>query len=300
MKKSFLKQTSLLLCFGAGIFCAVITPAWGQLSQVQPWVPPKKEIKVPEDYRTFMVEAMQIHAIQYQINNMEMTSHPNTVLAEKYVTVKQAQFDALNACNVERLASVYQNPEEAWKNMTNEYERQERELKVYINAANPMEKEDPADLAFPQWRIGRDVLTDVYANPEKYGKLLGSDEQAGFKHWKDQDYIYVEKVNHFLEDVVSALGVANIPGISRNNSYTQNAAAYTAFLNGVKSSQPNKYAALPADMLVFPQPPAPLPPANEIIKLTEDSSNGVLFPKMPEPWRNTSKIRGFSVCQKGK
>lgn len=256
--------------------------AMAQYAQVQPYISPKDDTKVPEDYHGPLLEAMQIHSAQYQINMLMTTTHPNVVSATDESTILEGQVAALNECNIKRLNDVYQNPEEAWKKMTSEYTNRVNDLKVYINASSPTEKQDDAEQAFVTWRVGRDMLIDVYAEPEKYGSLRSPD--SGFKRWKDQDYVYAEQVNDFLGDVVRILGVNNVPGVSRDNPYSQNAQAYQAFLDQMKKAEPKKFSQLSQNMLSFPMPPKPLPPANEIIQLTLESSQGQLFPSMPEPW----------------
>lgn len=275
-----------LLCgvmTGAIIFAGFsVGQAMAQFAQVQPYISPKKEITVPENYQTYLLEAMRIHATQYQMNTLLSTTHANVLATDAQVAVLDEQVTALNTCNEERLSDVYQNPKEAWDKMTSEYANRVNNLKIYINASEPSQAEDNAEQAFPTWRVGREVLIDVYAEPEKYGTLRSPD--SGFKRWKDQDYIYAEQVNNFLVDVVQKLGVSAVPGVSRENTYSQNAQAYQAFLADMRKNNTQRYNRLSKEQLSFPLPPDPLPPANEIIKLTADSSQGQLFPAMPDPW----------------
>lgn len=266
-----------------GLSLILTLPTYAQLEQVQPWLPPKREHKVPEDYRTYLVKAMHIHSTQFLINNYMTTQHTNTQFVEQKKKLVEDQMKALTECNIKRLEGIYKNPTEAWQNMTAEFDRQEQDLKIYVNSSIPTTQQNTPENAFPHWRLGRDVLIDVYQNPEKYGEVY--DKENGFKRWKDQDYIYAEQVNNFLIDIAQMFGVNGaIQGISRDNSYEQNATAYQTFLARMKQTKPTVFARLGTEMLSFPKPPKPLPPANEIIKLTQESSQGLLFPSMPEPW----------------
>ncbi len=260
--------------------------AGAQFARVKPWVPPKQEIDVPENYKQYLLEAMEIHFLQQEMTDTQSTINPMMHIYKGKKQLAQDQMDALNACNVEKLSDIYQNPEDAWKKMISAYDEKERNLTAYVNAAKPAPQQDAWENAHPYWRIGRELLVDVYANPENYGEVK---QTGGFKRWKDQDYIYAEQVNSFLTNVVSVLGVVNVPGVSRQNGYEQNAAAYTAFLTRMKNEKPSKYSQLSQNMLTFPMPPKPLPPANELIKLTQESSQGQLFPVMPEPWAYYAK-----------
>ncbi len=278
LKSSVLFGT--FLCMG---FMLLGLPAYAQLEQVKPFVPPKSERKVPQDYRRYLAEAMSIHSMQFLINNYMTTQHVNKLFSERKKVLAEEQMNALTECNVKRLEGIYKNPRQAWQNMTDEYNRQEQDLKIYVNSAVPTQQQNASENAFPYWRLGRNVLIDVYQNPEKYGEMY--EQSGGFKRWKDQDYIYTEQVNDFLTGIVQMFGVSGaINGISRNNSYEQNSKAYQTFLTKMKQEKPNIYNRLTEDMLKFPMPPKPLPPANEIIKLTQESSQGLLFPSMPEPW----------------
>ncbi len=274
-QKGILSAITVLLC-GVSF---VSFDASAQIAQVKAWLPPEEEINVPEDYKPYMLEAMQLHMTQVQLNNMKNTMNLNLSMAEKKTTLAQDQMTALTECNVKKLSEIYKNPEEAWLKMTEDFEKRDNDMTIYINASTPDKPADEWDDAHPHWRIGRELLIDVYANPSKYGEV-----HTEFKRWKDQDYIYAEQVNGMLTDVAAIFGVSVIPGVSRENAYGQNKTAYEVFLNKMKEKEPKKFALLKPEMLNFPLPPEPLPPANEIIKLTQMSSQGQLFPSMPEPW----------------
>ncbi len=284
--KKKLFDTVAVLLTGISIV-SLFMPATAQFSQVKPYISPKKEIKVPEDYKQYLIKAMELHMKQFELNDLKATIMPTVSLHRKNAQFAQEKFTAMNACNVKNLSGIYKNPEEAWKKMTEAYNQKERELTVYVNAAMPQPQVDGWENAHPYWRIGREVLIDVYANPENYGEMKSP--ESGFSRWKDQDYIYAEQVNQLLQNVVGILGVPNVPGVSRLNDYAKNAAAYTSFLSQMKKTNPTAYAKLAPEMLSFPQPPKPLPPANEIIVLTTEASQGQLFPSMPEPWAYYTK-----------
>ncbi len=258
-----------------------------QFAQVKPWVPPKREIKIPEDYKQYLLQAMQLHFLQKEIGIVQTTLQPMSQMYKQKADLAKDQMDALTSCNVKKLSDIYKNPENAWKKMTETYDARERDLTLYVNASTPAPQSDEWENAHPYWRVGRDLLMDVYANPSEFGELKSP--EAGFKPWKDQDYVYVEQVNDFLTTVTRLLGVPSVPGVSRTNDITQNTAAYKTFLNQMKTQNPNGFAKLTPEMLSFPKPPKPLPPANELIKLTQESSQGQLFPSMPEPWAYYAK-----------
>ena len=137
-----------LLCgvmTGAIIFAGFsVGQAMAQFAQVQPYISPKKEITVPENYQTYLLEAMRIHATQYQMNTLLSTTHANVLATDAQVAVLDEQVTALNTCNEERLSDVYQNPKEAWDKMTSEYANRVNNLKININASETSQAEDDA------------------------------------------------------------------------------------------------------------------------------------------------------------
>ena len=142
---------------------------------------------------------------------------------------------------------------------------------------------------FAHWHLSTEVLKDVYAQPEKYGKLK---DQIGFDLWDDQKYMYTDQITTFISSLNSVIGrTGRIPGVSSENTYQENEAAFKKFINELPQQT---LAVIPEELKSFPKPPNALPPAEEILRFPEDPAKSQsVFPAWPEPWKQFIKS-GFT------
>lgn len=241
------------------------------------------QTEMSNDYTSEIIFLKRLHNAQQKIQSLK--DRYNEIDSEKqradYVNKK---YDAMTACNIKLLSDVYQDPADAWKNITKEYDDKELALTIDILNSAPKKTstgEDANSEMLAHWALGKEVLEDVYASPEKYGKTK---DGKRFELWEDQKYSYGEEVNTFLMQINSLLGrTGRIAGISAENDYEKNEEAFQSFL---KTLKPEELTKLSQKQRTFPKPPNALPPAHEIMWFNEDPSKSkVVFPAWPKPWQ---------------
>ena len=304
MKYSTLLLTGFSLF---GFITGLPQTAAAQFSQVEPYVAEANPVKPVENYKNSMIRAMALHNIQYQINYMLKSLIPSLNEEEEKRDLSEAQISALKSCSITKLESVYgvDKASKAYEAIQKEFNDKVKTITVYINETGDTTADTDNAEAYPYWRVGREVLTDVYENPEKYGS-----KKKDFPLWTDQKYLYTQKVNNILSDIHNNFilpesnGKTQIPqnkafnnklteylnafsqqnGILNTLDYTQNSKKYTELLNYLKEHP--KYEALKQNIMpALPLLPKPLPPFYEIIQLTEDpAQSGTIFPEWPAPW----------------
>ena len=302
MKYSTLLLTGFSLF---GFITGLPQTAAAQFSQVEPYIAEANPVKPVENYKNSMIRAMALHNIQFQINYMLNSLIPSLKEEQEKRDLSAAQISALKECTILLLSNVYSNPEEAYNNIQAAFNDKVKTITVYINETGDTTADTDNAEAYPYWRVGREVLTDVYENPEKYGQ-----KKADFPLWTDQKYLYTQGVNAILSDIHNKFtlpesnGRTQIPqnkafndklaeylnafsqqnGILNTLDYTQNSKKYTDLLNYLKEHP--KYEALKQNVMpALPPLPKPLPPFYEMIQLTEDpAQSGTIFPEWPAPW----------------
>lgn len=236
-----------------------------------------------DDYTREIIYLEQLHAMQIKVRNLKKR-YQEEEQEKLQVDLINQKYNSMEACNINLLSDVYEDPKTAWKNITQEYDDRELKLTVDILNSIPQQKNTGKKAQtelFANWYLGKEVLTDVYANPEKYGKLK---EGKSFDLWEDQKYVYADEVNSFLQDVNKILGrTGRINGITAENNFAQNESAYKTFLSSLPPDQLQK---LSETQKTFPKPPKALPPAHEIMWFTEDPAKSKsVFPQWPQPWQ---------------
>ena len=276
MKYSTLLLTGFSLF---GFITGLPQPATAQFSQVEPYIAEANPVKPVENYKNSMIRAMALHNIQYQINYMLNSLIPSLKEEQEKRDLSAAQNTALEKCAILLLSNVYSNPEGAYSNIQSAFNDKVKTITVYINETGDTTADTDNAEAYPYWRVGREVLTDVYENPEKYGP-----KKEDFPLWTDQKYLYTQGVNAILSDIHNRFtlpesnGRTQIPqnkafndklaeylnafsqqnGILNTLDYTQNSKKYTELLNYLKEHP--KYESLKQNLVsVLPQPPKPLP-----------------------------------------
>lgn len=255
--------------------------------QVTPYSDPIPESTPSQNYKLSLIKAMDIHNALVQISNLKET-HENLKITQDEQKFQEARFEALNACNIKLLDPYYKNPKQAWNNITKTYDNKEKEISIYVNSADPSKPGSTEEMRSEYmsfWNVGKDVLTDVYAQPEKYGEL--KNKHISFPLWEDQKYLYAKDLTKFSNSLNSFFGqVGLIPGLSLNNTYAENVKVFETHLKKLITKYPLKAKNLPNSLKVLPTPPSALPPAQEIVRYFDDPViTKTVFPEWPEPWK---------------
>lgn len=276
-KYLFLAVTSL------GFSAVFSTSLSAQFVQVKVRPMPVNDTYQPENYTEELAQLINIQAAQGKIAILrDAFKRTEDNLEQKKLA--DAKFSAMKNCNIKQLSNIYEDPAEAWKNITAEYDNRELDLKLSMLNSAPKKLHTGEEIraeSMARWYLGKEVLSSLYATPEQYGTLK---DGKTFSLWEDQKYVYNEDVNEFIKNFNSKIGrIGKIPGVSSQNSYQENEKAFNAYLK----SLPQKDLAKVSDAFkTFPKPPKALPPANEIVLLMDDPSQSKsVFPAWPEPWK---------------
>ncbi len=277
----------LLALTSLGFSSCFVSNGLAQFVPIEVKPAPVKSVYVAENYKPELASLIRIQGVQQKISVLEDV-YKNLESEKTQKDIADKRYQAMEQCNIKRLASVYKDPALAWQNITKKYDEQELKLSVDIMNATPKKLSTGEELRTEQlayWQLGKEVLTEVYATPEKFGEV--KDGQS-FPLWEDQKYLYTAEVTAFITSVNSALGrMGRIPGVSSVNSYAKNAEAFAAFL---KTLTPQQLAKLPQKLQVFPATPKALPPAQEIMHYFENPAQSKsVFPQWPEPWKEFIK-----------
>ena len=213
-----------------------------------------------------------------------------------------------------QLGEQFKNPQEVWNKMNDEYAKREKELTIYVNSAEtPTPEEEQAFMRYMQtgeltaemveeqyapWRIGREILTDVYQNQDQWGER--KDEKApSFPLWQDQKYVFDQEWDSYYVKLNTYFGVPPqgrpIVGDEKYDyaKYDDVQKAHLAYVAALAAKNPVKAAALTAELKNPPKAPKPLPPKNEMVVYFEsDSPEASVYPALPEPWQKYAE-KGF-------
>ena len=150
---------------------------------------------------------------------------------------------------------------------------------------------DMVNEMFANWRIGQEILTDVYQNQDKWGERKSKDAPS-FSLWEDQKYQYDQEWNDYYTKINTLFGVGPegrpVIGDERYD-YAQTEKvqkAHDEYIKMLALTAPNKMAAIPAELKAIPAPPHPLPPKKEsVLYFTSEVPEKRIYPAMPEPWQ---------------
>ncbi len=255
---------------------------------------------------TALQKALAVHNAMNEMRTL-LQKQKNQEVMQKNLELQQKKMKAMQQCNIKRLAKDFKNPEDVWKKMTDEYDTRERDLAIYINSADDMTDEQRATLkenlengyfsdeslaeVMAYWDIGNDILTDVYANQDKWGERLSPDA-ASLPLWEDQKYIFDKEWNQKYEAINLYFGVPpnGRPLIGEERYDYKNTdqlqAAHDAYLAALTAKNPVKAALMPPEMREAMVAPKPLPPKEESVMYIEtDDPEKRVYPALPEPWR---------------
>ena len=137
------------------------------------------------DSREALETAMDVHNLMLDVRDLENAQRQLRV-ATQMAQLDEKRLKALENCSINKMADQFKDPAAVWVKMKAEYDRQEKELSIYVNSTEPpteeqqkaferyMEKgEMTSDMVtemYAPWKIGRDILIDVYQNQDKWGE----------------------------------------------------------------------------------------------------------------------------------
>lgn len=266
---------------------------------------PPKEESPQKSVESQFTQLLGIHNALYQLPNLKTAQDNQNVRTQQYADA-QKRMKALNECNIKRLSGQFKDPVAVWDKITKTYDAREKELAIYINSAQPATPKDPlartrlgaySDTEISEmlvhWSLGNDIMTDVYANQDKWGTRKAP-KSPSFPLWKDQKYLYDKTWNDFYIKVNTFFGVPpnGRPIIEDTFKYDYNRAddvlaAHAAYIAKLSAKNPAKAVLLPAEFKNGPAvAPRPLPPARETVLYMGDvEKTQQVFPKWPEPWK---------------
>lgn len=319
---------SILLLAGisfVGLSAICTVPVMAQFVQVEPYVDPDPIQPAIGNYQEPLMRALKIHNIQYNINDLQKLLIPLAENEKANKELAEAQLSAMADCNIQNLSLYFNNPEEVWSKLLDAYQSKIKELTIHINsagleadiesgnaenvtvAAQSLTRDEERGEAYPYWRVGYQILMDLYNNPENYGS---TDGKAKLPLWIDQKYQYTKDVvalltqikTHFwihntINDVANADLVRLINRFSQTDGvldtldYQKNLSQYNELISYLKKRRNySETAKKIANIDKFPQLPKPLPPVYEIIQPVmekqenETTEHLVMFPQWPSPW----------------
>lgn len=274
-----------------------------QLSFVKMEVPEppqiSTEMQVPVEF--LMTRALNIHTA---LTHLPMLKKAQEDLANRKEQLEWAnkKFAALRKCNIDNLKDQFKDPEAVWDKMTQTYDQREKDLAIYINSSEPnnaapktsMEGYSDQEISemMLHWSLGNEILTDVYANQDKWGERKAP-KSPSFPLWEDQKFFYDKDWNSYYTKLNTTLGAPpngrpEVGDIKYDyNRATDVKAAHAAYLAKLTAQHPERALLLTDDLKKGPPvPPRPLPPAREsVMYLGDVEKTQQVFPAWPEPWK---------------
>ncbi len=301
MKKSSVSLAvfSLAVCLFSMPVCAEM-----RLVKVLPSKPvPKQPAQKLLPIQYLLTQALDAHTLLNQVNQLKQTQEDFLSSHEDHEQAKKS-FEELTKCNENLLADQFKNPEAAWKKITDTYDAREKELAIYINSAEPtsiygVQKEDGSFFSDQEvaemmihWSLGNEILTDVYANQDKYGERKNP-KAPSFPLWNDQKYFFDKDWDDYYTKLNLFFGVPpKGRPIIDDRKYDYNQAeetlkAHNVYLKMLTAKSPERALLMPEALKKGPQmAPRPLPPMEEsVLFLGHVEQTHQVFPAWPEPWQ---------------
>ena len=236
-------------------------------------------------------KALLIHNLMNEMPGLRDMAQTSTNLKKQGELFKEMQKN-ISSCNVKKLGKVFKNPEKVWSKMMATYEQKRQDSQKEIERQN----QDKLTMSLKQrqqnemtgWKINRDIMIDVYANPEKWGEVNSGES---FPLWQDQISLFEKEWNQFYENLNAAYGVPLKGRPAVDEETRHNAAKYNTVLSAHKAyvaeiSQGRRPANPTAVNGNPPKAPKPLPNWKDIVRI--DPLTGKATPELPEPWKEMS------------
>lgn len=271
-------------------------------AKIEPMPTPQKQI----DFQSPLNKALELHNFlnslpMYQADQKRYEDAKDQTISDK------RRYEAMEMCNIQQLEKYFKDPKDVWRKMKEEYDKNEKELAIYLNSSivlSPDEKKaqlfetnQPAtdqELSemFMYWSLGRDILNDLYQNPEKWGDVK-KPNTAVFPLWKDQKYLVDRSYDKKYNEINAFFGVPlngrPLVGDSKYDYKQHNEVvlAHKAYITALSAAKPERALLMPEHMYQAPAAaPTPLPPASEsVIYLKNQDGTTAIYPETPTPWK---------------
>ena len=251
------------------------------------------------DTNEALEEALQIHNLMSEMPSLRDTARTVSDLKDQEKQIKQ-MLKQLNSCNVKKFGKVFQDPQKVWDKAVKTYEERRQKKQNKLN--DP--KIDKLTLSLQErleeqsmgWTISRDILVDIYKNPENWGAVT---KDGAFPLWQDQISLFEKKWNQFYEELNASYGVPlkGRPAVdeeTRHNTkkYEEVLAAHKAYVAQISKEKGKNNAKIATQNP--PRAPKALPRWQDIARV--DPVTGKVVPEMPEPWKEMSsdKFKKYS------
>ena len=297
------------VCQGAGLSFDTVTP-----------INKGKVMNVTGVERQALKKALALHNLMFEIRNLDQIRN-QLLTTVRMRQVEEERLAALERCSIQKLQGSFENPAEVWNKMKEAYAEREKGLSIYINSTQAtdadraafnrymengeMTPEMAAEL-FAPWRVGRDILVDVYQNQDQWGKRPQTEETTTFPLWADQKYTFDKEWDSFYTKLNAYFGVPpqmrpRIGDEKYDYAKAEDVAkSHQEYLALLTARNPTKTVALPASFRKPPIAPRPLPPKNEMMIYVEsESPENQIYPTMPEPWKKYAENRFSDVNPSG-
>ena len=260
--------------------------------------------------RKALKEALNVHNLMVELRDIK-TVEEQVIKASEQRQLYENKLAAMEKCSVDKLSSVFKNPNDVWRKMTSRYTQKEKDLTIYVNASQVASEQEieefnaymnqglmtdgVASELLSQWQIGREILTDVYANQDSWGERKTQDAPS-FPLWEDQKYLFDKEWNKKYEAINLYFGVPPqgrpLIGDERYDyaKADELEKAHNTYLALLAAKNPVKAATLPNEMKKVPVAPKPLPPKMEYLVYLESADpKKAIYPSLPEPWQEYEK-----------
>lgn len=237
--------------------------------------------------------ALNIHNLLNEMKGMKDVLHTGKDLKEQEDVFLEFQ-EIISECNSKKLEGVFKNPKETWAKMNDAYEKKRLSLG---NEGDPIAKgtEERIESSKNYKSISRDIMLDVYENPEKWGKTK---DGSSFPLWQDQAIVFEEEWNNFYKEMNKAFGVplAGRPDVDeavRQNpkKYDDVLRAHKSYLASLQQKKNLTYDLLP------PKAPTPLPDWKEIVVFDSDANQP--HSELPDVWKDSKNRQILKKNPKG-
>lgn len=277
---------------------AGITLRAGKIPEAQPVqiVSYLSEINEP------LQRALLIHNIMSEMPDLrDVAQTTESLKSQKEILGKMHQ--NMTDCNTKKLGKVFKDPKKVWGKMMSSYEKQRQDFQTQ----NESKKTDKLTMSLKEkkaienmgWSISRDIMLDVYQNPEKWGDI---NKGGAFPLWKDQVVLFEKQWNQFYENLNATYGepLKGRPAVdeeTRHNAqkYNEVLAAHKIYVAQISKGKKPSNPAIARENP--PKAPKGLPRWQDIVRL--DPLTGKATPELPEPWKQMSNNKSQNNSENG-
>ncbi|MDY6407797.1 MAG: hypothetical protein SPL08_03740 [Pseudomonadota bacterium] len=255
--------------------------------------------------RQALEQAIDVHNLMTEVRSIRDLERQLAVTAQMR-QLEEMRLNAMEKCSVNKLGEQFKNPKEVWDKMNAEYDKRERELTAFVNSTKMTPEEEQAFTNYMQtgemtpemvaeqyapWRIGQEILMDVYQNQDKWGERKDA-KAPSFPLWEDQKFQYDQDWDNYYTELNKAFGAPSegrpIVGDEKYDYAKADEVkkAHQAYVAMLAAKNPAKGKSLAAEFKEPPMPPKPLPPKDEMVIYFEtDAGEASVYPELPEPWQ---------------